>query len=178
MSAHSSAPTEPGTPGNPTATRPAVRGGAIALAVVGLVIGMAIGYAVAASHSRATIDELARVRQDLETLSSAHETLQERNGILYLEAERLRSARETRTARLREPGVFTDGIYEVGEDIEPGTYDGTVAAEAGYWARLKSTTGMLSSIITNDVVRGPFVLTINTADAAVELRGVTLTARR
>ena len=68
-------------------------------------------------------------------------------------------------------------MYLVGEDIEPGVYDGVVVKEQGHWARLKGTDGMVSQIIANGIVRGPFVLTIVQSDVAVELRGVILTAR-
>jgi hypothetical protein len=73
--------------------------------------------------------------------------------------------------------VFRDGVYLVGEDIAAGTYDGAVEGETGYWARLEATDGSTSAIIANAIVRGPFVLTIYVGDRAVELRGVTLTAR-
>ena len=58
----------------------------------------------------------------------------------------------------------------------PGTYRGECTDEFGYWARLRNTTGMVNGIIANNVVRGPFVVTILPADKAVELRGVTLRA--
>ena len=73
--------------------------------------------------------------------------------------------------------AFGDGVYLVGEDIHPGTYDGTVIGEVGYWARLRGTDGIVGSIITNGLPRGPFVLTIVESDTAVELRGVVITAR-
>ena len=49
--------------------------------------------------------------------------------------------------------------------------------QAGYWARLKATDGIVSSIVANGLPRGPFVLTVVESDKAVELRGVELTAR-
>ncbi len=64
----------------------------------------------------------------------------------------------------------------MGTDIEPGTYRGEVTGEWGYWARLSNTSGMISGILSNAVVRGPFELTVLPSDTAVELRGVTLTA--
>lgn len=70
--------------------------------------------------------------------------------------------------------TFTDGVYLVGEDIKPGTYRGTVTDDIGYWARLRDTSGGLSSIIANGLPKGPFVLTIKKSDKAVELKGVSL----
>lgn len=148
---------------------------AVGLAVISLVLGASLGYSAAISQSQETATTLARTQDDLKALALAHDTLNERNWILYLEAERLRSAKEI-SAKPTEPGVFTNGTFAVGTDIEPGTYRGEVAGEFGYWARLNSSTGMLSGIITNAIVRGPFVLTINPGDTAVELRGVTLVA--
>jgi len=76
------------------------------------------------------------------------------------------------------PGkTYGDGVYLVGEDIEPGVYDGVVVKEQGYWARLEGTDGMASQFIANGIVRGPFILTIVQSDVAVELRAVILTAR-
>ena len=74
-------------------------------------------------------------------------------------------------------GTYGDGIYLVGVDIVPGTYEGAVTGEVGYWARLKGTDGVVGSIITNALPRGPFVLTIIKSDKAVELRGVVITAQ-
>lgn len=149
---------------------------AVGLAVISLMLGASLGYSAAISQSRETATTLARTQDDLKALAQAHDTLNERNWILYLESERLRSAEETNAGRPAEPSVFTDGTFAVGTDIEPGTYRGEVVGEFGYWARLNSSTGMLSGIITNDIVRGPFVLTINPGDTAVELRGVRLRA--
>lgn len=150
----------------------------ILIAVIALAVGVALGYSLARSEARDATAEADRAREDLERLAGAHATLQERNWILYLEVEERRLAEgegiKADPAQAR-PGVFTEGTYAVGSDILPGTYRGEVNGEFGYWARLSSTTGMVSGIVANDVVRGPFVLTIIASDAAVELRGVTLT---
>ena len=65
----------------------------------------------------------------------------------------------------------------VGEDVLPGTYDGALTAEIGYWARLRGTDGSVGAIVANAIVRGPFALTITESDKAVELRGVEITPR-
>jgi len=148
---------------------------AVGLVIAGLAIGIALGFVIATSQAREAAAEAEAARADLARLAQAHATLQERNWILYLEAEEASAGAQTEPAAL-PPGVFGDGTYEVGTDIEPGTYRGEVIGEFGYWARLNSTTGMVSGIAANAVVRGPFVLTIVASDAAVELRGVTLMA--
>lgn len=149
---------------------------AVGLTAFALFAGVLLGYRIASSEVRRLTGELASTRADLASLAEAHNTLNERNRMLYLAAEQARSGAASPTPD-PAPGVFTDGTYAVGDDIAPGTYQGEVTGEFGYWARLNATTGMLSAIIANDIERGPFLLTINPADAAVELRGVTLTAQ-
>jgi hypothetical protein len=148
---------------------------AATIAVLCLAAGTMIGYSLALSQVREAAAEATVAREDLDRLARAHETLQERNWILYLEAEELRGA-EASNPTPTQPGVYADGTYEVGTDIPPGTYRGEVTGEFGYWARLRNTSGMVSGIVANDVVRGPFVITIVSSDAAVELRRVTLRA--
>jgi hypothetical protein len=148
---------------------------AVVLLFVGLLAGMALGYRSALSQVRQANDEVAQARDDLKKVASVNEMLQERNWILYLESEKARRAEQTEPVD-GEPGVYTDGTYQVGTDIEPGTYRGEVNGEFGYWARLSNTSGMVTGIIANNVVRGPFLLTIVPADVAVELRGVTIKA--
>ena len=146
----------------------------IAAAVACLGVGIVIGHSIAASQVRQATAEATAAREDLERLADAHETLQERNWILYLEAEKYRAS-DGSTGSVSPDGAYSDGVYEVGTDIQPGTYHGDVNGEFGYWARLNGTSGMVSGIVANSVVRGPFVLTIPPSDAAVELRGVTIT---
>ena len=148
---------------------------ALVLLVIGLFAGMALGYQSAASQVRQAQDEAAQARDDLDTVASVNEMLQERNWILYLESQKAPQTEQAEPAE-SEPGVYTDGTYDVGTDIEPGTYRGEVDGDFGYWARLSNTSGMVTGIIANNVVRGPFLLTIVPADAALELRGVTLRA--
>jgi hypothetical protein len=47
----------------------------------------------------------------------------------------------------------------------------------GYWARLKDNDGLVSSIVTNGLPQGPFVLAVTESEKAIELRGVELNAR-
>lgn len=72
---------------------------------------------------------------------------------------------ELETAEGTIPG---DGIFLVGEDIEPGTYRGNVAGGRCYWARLSGTSGDFDDLITNDNVEGPTVVTIAESDVAFE----------
>jgi hypothetical protein len=159
----------------------------VAAALVILLVGVMIGFFVARAQTSGDAALLATTRDELGQLQRALALSEERNWAYY-------RANEALTAQLEEAvggrpdttassvtgqssGVFRDGVYLVGEDIAAGTYDGAVEGETGYWARLEATDGSTSAIIANAIVRGPFVLTIYVGDRAVELRGVTLTAR-
>jgi hypothetical protein len=66
--------------------------------------------------------------------------------------------------------TFTDGIYEVGPEIKPGTYK--TRAPAGnpcYWARLGDSDG--NTIHANHIGEGPMTLRIRSSDNYVELSG-------
>lgn len=148
---------------------------AVVIAAVSLGIGLVAGHAIAGADVRAAQADAETARTELARIAEAHETLQERNWILYGEAEAA-LAEAAANAPSLPPGTYGDGVYVVGTDIQPGVYHGEVTGEWGYWARLNSTSGMISGILANAVVRGPFELTIQPADTAVELRGVTITA--
>lgn len=53
--------------------------------------------------------------------------------------------------------TFGDGVWVVGEDIEPGTYRSDVPdGELCYWERLSGFGGdILEDVITNDLIEGP-----------------------
>lgn len=64
---------------------------------------------------------------------------------------------------IEENTIPGDGVFVVGEDIEPGTY----ASEGGsncYWARLGSTSG--GDLLANGLPGGPVTVTISGSDAA------------
>jgi len=155
----------------------------LALSVILLLAGMALGALLYNTYAGDTADRLAEVTEQLGELRTAQAVLEERNWLLYRESEALREESEVSAsdtdhdAGIGTPGVFSDGVHMVDEDIAPGAYDGIVIGEVGYWARLKNTTGMVSGIVTNGLPRGPFVLTIYPSDEAIELRGVELTPR-
>jgi hypothetical protein len=66
--------------------------------------------------------------------------------------------------------TYTDGTYEVGPEIKPGTYK--TRAPAGspcYWARLGDPDG--DQIHANHIGEGPMTLRIRSSDKYVELSG-------
>lgn len=85
---------------------------------------------------------------------------------------------ETVTAGPPEPEAAMpgDGIFEVGVDIQPGTY----IADAGdgcYWARLSGSDGF-DSIIDNNFGAGQMIVTIKEGDRFFETSGCAPWARR
>ena len=74
------------------------------------------------------------------------------------------------------PPVLTigPGMWLVGADIQPGTYETTTAGtdilSSCYWARLSGTSGDFKEILTNDNVSGHGIVTIKPTDVAFETR--------
>ncbi|MFH0915217.1 MAG: hypothetical protein V1912_02050 [bacterium] len=156
----------------------------IVAALVMLLVGVLTGFFIARSQAAGDAAVLTETRAQLGQLQKARSQSEDRNWTYYrenevlkAELEQARSSGQTSTSTT-VPGssgagsTYRDGVYIVGEDISPGTYDGVVTGKVGYWARLKETDGSASAIIANAIPRGPFVLTIYPADKAVELRGV------
>ena len=157
----------------------------MAIGVLLLVAGLMGGFFIGRSQYSGDAAALADANGRLGELQKALAGSEDRNWTYYRTVEGLKTELEQATsstpATVPSPGgvrtSYSDGVYLVGEDIPAGTYDGVVNGSIGYWARLKTTDGSISSIIENGIPKGPFVLTIEAADKAVELRGVTLTQR-
>ena len=153
-----------------------------------LMVGALAGYFIARSQLESDSERLVETQYQLSLVEKAVAHAEERNWLYYRQTESLKAQLEhaqsggmqSTSTTTTIPGAaktWSDGVYLVGEDIAPGTYDGVISGEVGYWARLKSTDGVIGAIITNGLPRGPFVLTIIESDNAVELRGVVITAR-
>jgi hypothetical protein len=66
--------------------------------------------------------------------------------------------------------TYTDGVYEVGSEIKPGTYKTRApAGDSCYWARLGDPDG--DNIHANHIGEGPMTLRIRSSDKFVELNG-------
>ena len=63
---------------------------------------------------------------------------------------------------------FSDGMYEVGIDIQPGTYRTRVAAPGCYYARLSGFGGEVSDILANDLTDYPAIVDIQPTDKGFE----------
>lgn len=160
----------------------------VGVALACLLIGALIGFFVARSQQESDSAQLVAAQEKLALVERALAQAEERNWMYYRETESLTAQLEdalgngpaspSTTSPAPGPGgTYGDGVYLVGVDIQPGTYQGTVTGEVGYWARLRGTDGVVGSIIANALPRGPFVLTVIQSDKAVELRGVTITAQ-
>lgn len=65
---------------------------------------------------------------------------------------------------------FGDGNWVVGQQIAPGTYQ-TQGGSNCYWQRESSLSGSFSSVISNDTVSGPDIVTILPSDVGFESQG-------
>ncbi|HOX10816.1 MAG TPA: hypothetical protein P5323_04050 [Candidatus Moranbacteria bacterium] len=66
---------------------------------------------------------------------------------------------------------FNDGNYEVGTDIQPGTYRTRKGSSGCYYARLKGFSGSLGDIISNENTYYPAVVTIESTDKGFKSSG-------
>lgn len=148
-----------------------------------LAIGLLIGSFIPSPFRAANPPGMTGEPSDVQTLEAVVATLREQNWTLSRQRDALQDtgddavSGEQAAAPSLPEGTFGEGIYRVGEDIQPGEYDGVVVGKTGYWARLRATDGTVGSIIANALPAGPFALTINPSDAAIELRGVEITER-
>lgn len=56
--------------------------------------------------------------------------------------------------------AFGPGMYHVGVDIEPGTYQ-SAGGRLCYWERLRAPDGTFDAIIANNLGEGPSLVTVN-----------------
>jgi hypothetical protein len=63
---------------------------------------------------------------------------------------------------------FGDGTFQVGKDIQPGTYRTRVGSSGCYYARLKGFGGTVDDIIANDNTDDPAVVTVAATDKGFE----------
>jgi hypothetical protein len=79
----------------------------------------------------------------------------------------------TTAAATSPAGLRTDGVYEVGPEIKPGTWKtdgrGTPGLGGCYWSRNRDADGL--DIIANNLSPGRQTMTVRAADGYVELSG-------
>lgn len=66
---------------------------------------------------------------------------------------------------------FGDGTFQVGKDIQPGTYRTRTGSSGCYYARLKGFSGDLGDILANNNTDAPAVVTIASTDKGFQSQG-------
>jgi len=66
---------------------------------------------------------------------------------------------------------FSDGVYQVGTDIQPGTYRTREGSPGCYYARLGGFSNELNDIIANANTDAPAIVTIKPTDAGFDSQG-------
>jgi len=66
---------------------------------------------------------------------------------------------------------FGDGTYQVGTNIQPGTYRTRVGSPNCYWERLRNFSGGMNGIIANGGTSAPGIVTIEPTDVGFTSEG-------
>ncbi len=66
---------------------------------------------------------------------------------------------------------FGDGTYQVGKDIQPGTYRTRVGSPGCYYARLSGFGGTVGEIMANNNTDAPAIVTIAATDKGFQSNG-------
>jgi len=66
---------------------------------------------------------------------------------------------------------FGDGTYQVGADIQPGTYRTREGSPNCYWERLKNFSGGINGILANGGTSAPGIVTIEPTDVGFHSEG-------
>lgn len=155
----------------------------IAALVVTLVAGAALGIAVAKTTERDVLAErTAALEQREDEMAQRATAASQREGALSLRSDGL-DTRQTELDKIsadlgrREQALLPkeqaaarskitkDGIYLVGMDIEPGTYQ-TSGGSGCYWQRSSGTSGDFDDILANGNENGQAIVTIAPSDIA------------
>ena len=65
----------------------------------------------------------------------------------------------------QQDATFSDGTYQVGTDIQPGTYRTRESSSGCYYERLSGFSGEINDIIANNNTDAPAIVTIRPTDA-------------
>ena len=70
-----------------------------------------------------------------------------------------------------QKATFSNGTYQVGTDIQPGTYRTREGSANCYYERLKNFAGGINSILANANIYAPAIVTIRPTDAGFNSQG-------
>jgi hypothetical protein len=138
--------------------------------VAGIVLGsIAASDDTADEEARSDAEESVGVFDDTTTTEALSPSTTEPPATTTTEATTTTSTTEP------EPEGFSDGVWVVGEDIEPGIYrtqgPGDGEWDLCYWARLSGLTGDFEELIVNGIPEGPASVEILPTDVAFETSG-------
>lgn len=140
------------------------------VAVIAFVVGAGIILAVDSGESASAIDA-----PETRTITSAVTVT--KPGSTTTTTAPPETTTETKTATVTaeppapETAIPGDGTFEVGVDIEPGTYVSKPPDRNCYWARLSDGSGDFNNIIDNNNSSGQSLVTIAAADRFFETSG-------
>jgi hypothetical protein len=144
----------------------------LAAFLVGAIVGGALGLAAAGSPEPQTRTVTEVSVQEIPTFkeSCSDYTRVEDIAACRKAQENREAAPTTSSPPVTRPDIeaFTDGVYEVGAEIKPGTYKTPGGADC-YYARLRSDD--TSDIITNNSSTGPQTVRVRPTDKFVEFSG-------
>jgi hypothetical protein len=66
---------------------------------------------------------------------------------------------------------FGDGTYQVGTDVQPGTYRTRAGSPNCYWERLRNFSGGMNGILANGTTSAPSIVTIESTDVGFNSQG-------
>jgi len=70
------------------------------------------------------------------------------------------------------PSGFSAGVYQVGVDIKAGKYrTGNPGGDTCYYAKLANLDGGLDSILANNNIEGPGIMSVSKGDSFIEFTG-------
>lgn len=125
-----------------------------------LVFATGMGYIESASDSTGELDSII-FNDNLMNDAHAYVTLEE-GEYFKLQSAEMYPVEEAPSVE-PEDGVYTDGMYKVGEDIPAGEYqiilDSTI--DMGYYEVASDSTHQLGSIVTNENVQADTYLTVS-----------------
>ena len=136
---------------------------------IALIVGVGIGGSGDGRSTRPTEDAIANRAQPAPTVTV---TVAGQPNPTRTVAE---SGAEMRGPELKWTGSIPgDGIFVVGTDVRPGTYQSGPAAGSSncFWQRLSDTSGGLDAFIAGDISSaGPIVVRIRSSDKAFRTTG-------
>jgi hypothetical protein len=114
-----------------------------------------------------TAEEIAAKREAEQETAQEAETPQQPQEPAQQQQQQQQPAQQQEEQQAPEPS-FGDGVYQVGTDIQPGTYRTREGSPGCYYARLGGFSNEMNDILANGVTDAPAIVTIKPTDAGFE----------